>query len=311
MEQYACLSVAIVDFAKALLRAVQAALLPNAPFLSSIPAGARRIIALFSEREGYLDVSISTADYLMTAAVMEKKVQFAQSVWDSIPEAWRRVPRMYCGIWSLKLSLASFVMLLFSQRLLDEGKQILSGNGYEKSACKDSSVNWKLLKGLELAGKPHECLAFANHIRSLAHSENSISSSLCMDAIISCYCKEERFKDVLNWVRTMKRNSLKMEQSTYDSILTLYVSTDRWKTVYEKMKGRAQEKGLSLRDAEFYSVLCFTRSDKYLKWKAREYFFFRAADFFYDKMHSMKSRFFFIDGDSIRSWYSDGVTCRH
>ncbi len=203
--------------------------------------------------QGYVDLSVSTADYLMTSAVMEKKVQFAQSVWGSIPEAWRRMPRMYCGIGSLTSFLASFVMLLFSQRLFDEGKQILSGNGYAKNACKDASVNWKLLKGLELAGRPRECLAFANHIRSLAHSENSISSSLCMDAIIGCYCKEERFKDVLTWVRTMKRNSLKMEQSTYDSILTLYASTDRWKMVYEKMKGRAQEKGLSLSDAELGS----------------------------------------------------------
>ena len=51
--------------------------------------------------QGYVDLSVSTADYLMTSAVMEKKVQFAQSVWGSIPEAWRRMPRMYCGIGSL------------------------------------------------------------------------------------------------------------------------------------------------------------------------------------------------------------------
>ena len=57
-------------------------------------------------------------------------------------------------------------------------------------------------------------------------------------------------------------------------------------------------------------AVCFTGSDKYLQWKAREYFFFRATDFFYDKMHSMKSRFFFIDGDSIRAYRSGGVTCR-
>lgn len=43
-------------------------------------------------------------------------------------------------------------------------------------------------------------------------------------------------------------------------------------------------------------------SDKYLQWKARDYFFTKASDFFYGKVHAVKSRFFFLDGDSIRSF---------
>ena len=43
-------------------------------------------------------------------------------------------------------------------------------------------------------------------------------------------------------------------------------------------------------------------SDKYLQWKARDYFFTKASDFLYGKVHAVKSRFFFLDGDSIRSF---------
>ena len=53
---------------------------------------------------------------------------------------------------------ASLVMLLFSQRMTEEGNRVLRSNHYEKSACRDASVNWKLLKGLELAGNVVERL---------------------------------------------------------------------------------------------------------------------------------------------------------
>lgn len=45
-----------------------------------------------------MDLSLSMADNLMTAAVMEENPQFAQSMWQSIPEAWKGIPRLYCGV---------------------------------------------------------------------------------------------------------------------------------------------------------------------------------------------------------------------
>lgn len=182
---------------------------------------------------------------------MEENPQFAQSMWQSIPEAWKGIPRLYCGVGNKESRVASLVMLLFSQRMTEEGNRVLRSNHYEKSACRDASVNWKLLKGLELAGNVQECLALADRIRSLTQSENSLSSPLCMDAIIHCYCKQENFKEVELCFDRMQKESMKVEQATYDCIMELYASTGRWRDVYEKMKERAKEKKMELSEEEW------------------------------------------------------------
>lgn len=141
-------------------------------------------------------------------------------------------------------------MLLFSQRMTEEGNRVLRSNHYENNACRDASINWKLLKGLELAGNVQECLALADRIRTLTQNESSLSNPLCMDALVHCYCKQERFKDIELCFDRMQKESFKMEQSTYDCIMELYVSTARWKDVYEKMKEKAKEKKMELKEEE-------------------------------------------------------------
>ena len=141
-------------------------------------------------------------------------------------------------------------MLLFSQHMTEEGNRVLRSNHYENSACRDASINWKLLKGLELAGNVQECLALVDRIRTLTQNESSLSNPLCMDALVHCYCKQERFKDIELCFDRMQKESFKMEQSTYDCIMELYVSTARWKDVYEKMKEKAKEKKMELKEEE-------------------------------------------------------------
>lgn len=48
--------------------------------------------------QGHVDVSLSSADLLMTSAVMEHKLQFASNVWKTVPETWHHSSRLYCRI---------------------------------------------------------------------------------------------------------------------------------------------------------------------------------------------------------------------
>ena len=43
-----------------------------------------------------MDMSLPVADMLMTSAVLERKVQFAGTVWQTVPDSWRHSPRLYC-----------------------------------------------------------------------------------------------------------------------------------------------------------------------------------------------------------------------
>lgn len=141
-------------------------------------------------------------------------------------------------------------MMLFSKRLGEDAMKIIQSNCYDSSGYRDASQNWKLLKGLEIAGHYNKCLELADSMCEKAKSNSPILHSMAMDSLIGSLCKLQQFKQVEEYYRTAIKNNLRIEETTFDKIIKLQLTNDIWKTVYEDEKEKARENGLSLSPEE-------------------------------------------------------------
>lgn len=132
----------------------------------------------------------------------------------------------------------SFVMMLFSKKLFDEGMSILENNNYKLTNYHDSHLNWRLLKGYELSGNVKNCIDFANELVNQAHSNSPILHPLSMDALIGASCKLKQTREVLNYYKLAKESGIHLESSSVEKIVRYIVGSDDWKKVYDELKKR-------------------------------------------------------------------------
>lgn len=141
-------------------------------------------------------------------------------------------------------------MMLFSKRLDDDAMKIIQSNCYDSSGYRDASQNWKLLKGLEIAGHYNKCLELAESMCEKAKNNSPILHSMAMDSLIGSLCKLHHFKQVEEYYRMAVKNNLRIEGTTFDKIIKLQLTNDIWKTIYEDEKEKARENGITLSPEE-------------------------------------------------------------
>lgn len=137
-------------------------------------------------------------------------------------------------------------MLLFSKRLVDDGMQILEANQFERTGYRDVGQNWKVLKGLELSGRYHKCLEFADVMCEANGNRNPLLHPLCIDSMIGSLCKLRQYKQVDEYYKLAMKNNIRIEGTTFDKMIKLHVSNDIWKAVYEDMIEKAREYNVTL-----------------------------------------------------------------
>lgn len=141
-------------------------------------------------------------------------------------------------------------MMLFSKRLFDDAMKIIQSNFYDSSGYRDVSQNWKLLKGLEIAGHYQQCLDLAESMCESAKSNNPIMHSMCVDSLIGSLCKLKQYKQVEEYYRMAIKNNIRIEETTFDKMIKLQLTNDIWKTVYEDEKEKAREYSIALSPEE-------------------------------------------------------------
>ena len=138
--------------------------------------------------------------------------------------------------------IGSFVMMLFSKRLFDDGMELLESKAYKSDHYHDSSLNWKLLKGYELSGNAKACIEFSNELVNNARSNTPILHPLSIDALINSSCKLKSMNQIIKYYEIAKQNGMHLEISSYDRIIKFLVNNEDWKKIYDIMQTKYSDK---------------------------------------------------------------------
>ena len=182
-------------------------------------------------------------------------------------------------------------MMLFSEKMFDEGMRILEANNFKSSSSRESSLNWRLLKGFELSGNMKSCLEFAKDLAEQADSTAPLLHSLSIDALISASCKMKQPNEVIRFYHMAVDAGLHLETSSIDRLVKFLVNSDDWKSVYNQMLSKPRE-AVDLHVAG---------RSLYLLWKARSYFYDGAVQLILERYFRKDGQFFYMEGKTIRS----------
>lgn len=237
-----------------------------------------------------MDLNVTSADILFVSSIFTRNKSVGKKVWETAPEAWRHTPSF----------VYSYVMMLYSEKRFGEGNKMLAEEKLDQNMYSEQSLNWKLLKGYELAGCYSDCVELAKEMCEKVQSDMPILHSLSIDAIIASFCKLHNYKKVMEYYSLAQTNHVKVELSTVDTIIRLWVKSDLWKTAYDNMKERAREECIELSREEYLICVLIDVSDLFLQWKARSLFYRQAGVFFSYRLVLQNARFFVPDGNEIR-----------
>ena len=140
-------------------------------------------------------------------------------------------------------------MLLYSERRFQEGNKLLEQEKQEQNE-QSASLSWKLLKGYELAGYFDDCLELANEMCEKANSSLPILHPFSIDAIITSLCRMWNYQKVKEYYALATQNHVKIELTTIDNMIRLWVKTNLWSTVLDGMRQRAKEENIKLSHEE-------------------------------------------------------------
>lgn len=191
-------------------------------------------------------------------------------------------------------------MLLFSERRFQEGNRILEQETKDPNE-KSASWSWKLLKGYELAGCFDDCLELANEMCEKAKNSSPILHPFSIDAIITSLCRMWNYRKVKEYYALATQNHVKLELTTIDNMIRLWVKTNLWSTVLDGMRERAREENIELSHEEYALYFGLNCSELFLQWKAKTFFYRQAGLFFSKRLVMQNARFFVQDEDEIRT----------
>ena len=191
-------------------------------------------------------------------------------------------------------------MLLFSERRFQEGNKLLEQETKDPNE-KSASWSWKLLKGYELAGCFDDCLELANEMCEKAKNSSPILHPFSIDAIITSLCRMWNYRKVKEYYALATQNHVKLELTTIDNMIRLWVKTNLWSTVLDGMRERAREENIELSHEEYALTFGLNCSELFLQWKAKTFFYRQAGLFFSKRLVMQNARFFVQDEDEIRT----------
>lgn len=186
-------------------------------------------------------------------------------------------------------------MMLFSEKMYDEGMHVLEVNNFKASAYRESNLNWRLLKGYELSGNAKGCIDFANELVNQSNSPSPLFHSLSLDALISASCKLKQPAEVHRYFKLAETAGLHVESSSIDRIIRYLVTSDDWKKVYDRMVANhtSDQQDECALEGEM------TRRNLFLLWKARTCLLDRAMQFILERYFRKDGLFFYAEGKTI------------